>query len=164
VRVQLAVEVAIMAALWLMQHGMAEKGTVDDERPLTAEGRVDVEHIADGLTRISVMPEQILHSGKLRALQTAEIVGEALGVQPEYSDGLAPESDVAPWLQRVGRQDLMLVSHLPFLTRLISALTCETEENDLVRFTPGTVVRLEEEDRWRVAWMLTPWMAENFIT
>mgnify|MGYP001139025655 CR=1 FL=1 len=65
---------------YLIQHGTAASKDEDPERPLTLRGRRDVERVADRVA--SVMgTARVVHSGKLRALQTAEIVAQRLGVE-----------------------------------------------------------------------------------
>src|SRR5688500_19594544 len=45
-----------------------------------SRGRRRVNRAAKGLQRVGVRPDQILHSGLLRARETAELVAAALGV------------------------------------------------------------------------------------
>jgi hypothetical protein len=61
------------------------------------------------------------------------------------------------------REDLMLVSHLPFLEKLTSFLLCGDENVRLVLFRYGAIVCLEqtEDKRWAVRWILTPEMANE---
>jgi phosphohistidine phosphatase len=52
---------------------------------------------------------------------------------------------------------LMLVGHLPHLSRLASLLLVGTPEPEIVRFRMGGAVALERsEDGWRLAWFVTP--------
>jgi phosphohistidine phosphatase len=148
-------------ALWLMQHGEAADASADPERPLTPRGRADVSAVAAQLVRLGVWPDLIQHSDKVRARETAEIVAAALGVGAEETAGLRPDDDALPWVARLQVEDrqLMLVGHLPFLSRLASRLICGDPDSEVVQFAPGSVVRLECNDNCRVAWMLTPAMA-----
>jgi phosphohistidine phosphatase len=55
---------------------------------------------------------------------------------------------------------LMLVGHLPFMARLAAHLVTGDAERSVLRFHQGGIVCLErEDDRWLVAWALTPAMA-----
>jgi phosphohistidine phosphatase len=83
-------------SVWLMQHGLAEDEAVDPRKPLTAEGWRQVEAVADLLFALPERPARIVHSGKLRAQQTAEIVSAALGVPAEHHLGLDPADVVEP--------------------------------------------------------------------
>src|SRR5688572_18696399 len=109
--------------IWLVRHGNAMPGKVDAERPLSAEGRSEVEAVARVLARAGgVRPDAVIHSGKKRALQTAEILAGVLRVPDalEQADGLAPESDPAVWAKRVDeRAGVMLVGHLPHMEGLV---------------------------------------------
>jgi phosphohistidine phosphatase len=58
------------------------------------------------------------------------------------------------------RWRVMLVGHLPFLARLAGLLLSGDADNPIVRFRTGGIVCLtRDEDRWQVAWILTPDMA-----
>lgn len=64
--------------VYLGQHGEAEREEVDPARPLTEKGRNDVRKVALFTAGAHVRVERIFHSGKLRARQTAEILGGVL--------------------------------------------------------------------------------------
>jgi phosphohistidine phosphatase SixA len=64
---------------YLVRHGEAVSQAVNGQRPLTAEGRRDVERLGRATAQRGIQPSQIFHSGLLRAQQTAEILNESLG-------------------------------------------------------------------------------------
>jgi len=109
-----------------------------------------------------------LHSGKLRAAQTAQLLVREIGVEPrvEARPGLAPNDPVVPvalWL-RTGteHQSLALVGHMPFLGRLASLLVVGDEQAQVVGFQKGGLVKLEpkvDRDGFAVAWALPPDLA-----
>jgi phosphohistidine phosphatase len=106
---------------------------------------------------------RVLHSGKRRAQQTAELLVAALGpgVRPEARAGLDPNDPTAGVAQEAAgwEQDTMLVGHLPFMARLADRLIAGREDAGLVAFRPGSVVCLERTDQraaWTIAWMLRP--------
>jgi phosphohistidine phosphatase len=148
--------------LYLVQHGAAKSEAEDPTRGLTAEGRRDVEREAEFLA-VVVAPSEIdciEHSDKLRARQTAEILAARLrparGVQ--QVPGLAPNDEVEPMCIRLRQEseNVMLVGHLPHLSRLVSRLLgCNPT---VVRFQMGGVVRLDRDDagEWTVRWVLPP--------
>src|SRR5437899_75323 len=82
---------------YLVQHGEAKPEQEDPARPLTDRGRREVERVARAARRSGVGVAEILHSGKLRAQQTAELLAAALspvgGVRAVA--GLAPTDDPA---------------------------------------------------------------------
>jgi len=65
--------------VYLVQHAEAMSEEQNPERPLTELGRQHTRSVADLAARMGVEVEQVRHSGKTRAEQTAEILGEALG-------------------------------------------------------------------------------------
>ena len=148
--------------LYLVQHGEAAPKDVDPERPLTQPGRTDVGRIAGALAQAGIGAVRILHSGKLRARQTAEILGAAVapGVDATVNNQINPLDDPADfeWQSACGGEDTMLVGHLPFMAKFTAYLVTGDAEHDLVEFRPGSVLCLEADDsgNWRIAWMLRP--------
>ena len=147
--------------IYLVQHGEAKPETEDPERPLTDKGRRDVEASARYAAALAVEVAQILHSGKLRAKQTAEVLTQFLlpsqGIREEK--GLAPLDDphLAERLVGESEEPLMIVGHLPHLSRLASLLILGTPEEEVIKFTMGGVVCLtKSDDRWLVRWALIP--------
>ena len=148
--------------LYLIQHGEATTEAVDPSRPLTAKGRTDVEKIASFLKGAGVRPSAILHSGKTRARQTAEIIAAQLGpdFQVKEREGLAANDPIRGLVKKISQMDenLMIIGHLPFLGRLASTLLAGSESKNVVAFRQGGGVCLKrnEEKTWQVAWMVTP--------
>jgi phosphohistidine phosphatase len=148
--------------LYLIQHGEATTEEVDLSRPLTAKGRSDVQKIASFLKGVGVRPSAILHSGKTRARQTAEILAAQIGpgCQIREREGLAPNDSVHGLLKEVSEMpnDLMIVGHLPFLGKLASSLLTGSEARNLVAFRQGGVVCIQrnEDKTCQLAWMVMP--------
>jgi phosphohistidine phosphatase len=148
--------------LYLVQHGEAKSEAEDPERPLTDRGKSEVSRIAKLAEKMGLNPAKIYHSGKLRAKQTAEHLAGALQRPSEVASGLNPMDDVRLWADRLakGKEDLMLVGHLPFMEKLASYLLCGNENARLVLFRHGAIVCLDqkEDQAWAVRWILTPEM------
>jgi phosphohistidine phosphatase len=151
--------------LYLVQHGEAKSEAEDPERPLTSRGADEVKKVAVPLRKLQIKHPRIVHSGKVRAKQTAEIIAQGLEISPAFvqvSPVLNPNDDVRPWAERIPREtdDLMLVGHLPFLEKLASLLLCGNENGKLVLFRYAAIVCLEqkESEGWALRWMLTPEM------
>jgi phosphohistidine phosphatase len=93
--------------LYLVQHGEAKREEEDPSRPLTENGRIEVERVAEFLARAGVKVDRILHSGRLRAAQTAEILARHLrpskGV--ERAEGLDPLADPNIWAEKLREVD-----------------------------------------------------------
>ncbi len=149
--------------LYLVQHGEAKSEEQDPERPLAEPGRKAVEKVARHSARVDVRPQAILHSGKLRAQQTAEILATHLkpARAPEKISGLSPKDDPASAhdLVQNATGDTMLVGHLPHLSRLASLLLTGDAAAELICFQMGGIVCLERGapgSRWTVRSMLPP--------
>jgi phosphohistidine phosphatase len=146
--------------LYLVQHGAAKSEAEDPQRRLTADGARTVEHMAEYLAGTNLRLERIEHSDKARARQTAQIM--AAHLRPEEgihkSSGLAPNDDTAPMHNRLETESkaLMLVGHLPYLSRLMSQLLDVPEDRTMVAFQMGGVVHLvrDETREWRLSWIL----------
>lgn len=77
---------------YLVQHAEAKREEEDPSRPLTDRGRKESIKVASYAARIGVRIEKIIHSGKLRALQTAEIMTEHLNPPGGDREGRGPRS------------------------------------------------------------------------
>lgn len=148
--------------LLLVQHGEACAKDVDPERPLTDRGVADVARLAEFLRAAGVRAERVIHSGKLRARQTAARLAEAIapGVALETSGLVQPNDNPGAfdWQSESWDRDTLVVGHLPFLSRLVSHLVIGDQERTVTAFEPGSAVCLElgEGARWRLAWMIRP--------
>jgi phosphohistidine phosphatase len=140
---------------YLVRHGEAKAENVDPERHLTARGVDDVTRIANqAAEELSVRPARIVHSGKARARQTAEIWADVVGGAAGEADGLAPNDDPEIWAERLGGEsaDVMLVGHLPHLERLVGLLVTGDADTAVAGFPAGGFVALERtDDGWAVS-------------
>ncbi len=151
--------------LYLVQHGEATSEEVDPNRPLTEKGKEDVSRMADFLKKAGIRVIATWHSEKLRAIQTAQILGEAVSTEIVKQEGLAPNDPVDRWLEELNTQvkDVMIAGHLPFLQKLASLLLVGDESSRLITFRPGGVVCLErEEEKWYLVWMVPPELAKGY--
>lgn len=148
--------------LYLAQHGEAVAKDVDPGRPLSQKGELDVRRMAEFLKRHGVTVDNIWHSGKMRAHQTAEILGEALLLRGEVeaSGGINPDDAVEDFSITVHqlKGNALVVGHLPFMSRMVSYLVTGNQDRDVVAYKPGSVVCLAQDpDRsWHIQWMLRP--------
>ncbi|MET0846851.1 MAG: phosphohistidine phosphatase SixA [Pseudomonas sp.] len=112
--------------LWVLRHGEAEphgSKPHDSERALTGQGRAEV--LRSAALLIGKPLTAIYASPYLRAQETAQLVREALGFEPEIRtvEWLTPDTDpdkVAE--QLVSVSDVLLVSHNPLVGNLLSYL------------------------------------------
>ena len=148
--------------LYLVQHGDALPKESDPRRPLSDRGRVDVERMAGFLGKGGLRVSRVLHSGKLRAEQTANLLATSVGdaSRVEAADGINPLDPVDGFARSAGSwtQDTMVVGHQPFMGRLVSHLVSGNVGAVTVSFKPGTIVCLErgEDAGWSIAWMIRP--------
>jgi phosphohistidine phosphatase len=148
--------------LYLVQHGEAKPEHEDPQRGLAEQGWATVEHVARFLEPLKLTPRVIEHSDKLRARQTAEILAARL-YPPEGTRqvaGIAPNDPVESMVERLKREaePLMIVGHLPYLSRLVSRLLGLPPDHLAVRFRMGGIVRLgrDEYGQWAIEWALPP--------
>src|SRR5262245_53271600 len=120
--------------LILVRHAPAEErgeggGTPADDalRALTPKGRRKMERAATGLVALVPVPHVLATSPLVRAVETAEIIGEAYDrVVPETVTELRPHAGadaVIAWLRHLPDEHRVLaVGHDPDLSLLASAL------------------------------------------
>ncbi len=148
--------------LYLVQHGEAKREEEDPARPLSDKGIEDVKRVASFASRLEITVEEVLHSGKLRARQTAEILADYLKVTKGVSEsvGLAPLDDPTFWAEKLKTKEnsLVLAGHLPNLGWLSSLLLSGDKEKNIIAFKMGGIVCLRRDDagKWSLQWMITP--------
>ena len=145
---------------YLVRHGEAVLHGADSQRPLTPDGREGVTRVAQAAAERNILIAEIVHSGILRAQETAEILAEYLsplsGVRT--ISGLLPEDD--PMLVKAeleaAQDPLMLVGHLPCIGRLTALLVSGDPDRNVVQFAPATLACCSRENSlWKVSWVLT---------
>lgn len=149
--------------LYLVQHAEARPESEDPERRLSERGQADIRKMARfAAEHLGIRVRRILHTGKARARETAEVLAEALRPElgVEAADGLDPMADPRVWARRVAdrQEDAMLVGHLPHLSKLTSLLVCGGDDKPLIAFQMAGIVHLrrDEAGRWAVGWLVVP--------
>ena len=150
-----------MQVVYLVRHGAAKPKEEDPQRGLTTAGQENVQNIANWAASAGVRVDQIRHSGKRRAEQTAQIFSAALrpGVEPQAMQGLNPNDDVRPVAEVLASETrtLMLVGHLPFLGRLVSQLVIGDPDQNIVAFAAAGLVQLSKSDAgWVIDCVVQP--------
>ena len=129
--------------LYLVQHGDALAKDVDPERPLSDQGQADIKRLVAWLVTHDVAVSRICHSGKTRARQTAELLGSVLetGGVLRLTEGLGPNDPPEGFLQGLQNveEDILVVSHLPFVSRVLSQAVTGSPDQQLAEFRPGAV-------------------------
>lgn len=108
--------------LWLLRHAEAADGQPDDERPLTERGIVQAEAAGRALAHLGEQIEVCLSSPKRRALQTAELACEPLGIPVTVDQALGGEPIDIRTIT-AGLDDVLLVGHDPSFSILLHDLT-----------------------------------------
>lgn len=149
-------------ALYVVQHGKSLAKEIDPEKGLSEEGVAQVLRIAQVAKGYSVKVSKILHSGKKRAKQTAEIFAKELmpseGV--EEQNGMGPLDDVVGFTMKLDlSSNCMLVGHLPFMSRLISYLVTGSTAMYIFKVQNGGMICLDQDidrDSVFIKWALMP--------
>ena len=149
-------------ALYLVQHGKSLSKEKDLEQGLAEAGISESQRIAQVAAGYRVAPKRIHHSVKTRARQTAEIFAQALhpadGVH--QVEGIKAMDDVTAVAPELKPEDgLMLVGHLPFMSRLTAYLVSGRIEPPVFKFQNSGIVCLDrqpDESNWQIVWTLMP--------
>ncbi|MEW6664316.1 MAG: phosphohistidine phosphatase SixA [Thermodesulfobacteriota bacterium] len=143
--------------IYFVQHGVAVPEEVDPNRPLSTEGRREVEAIAAHLRETGITVKKVCHSGKLRARETAQIfAGQIGGDNLCEVPGMNP-NDAVRRLAGALEDDTMYVGHLPHLGRLVSYLVTGNETTEVVQFVNAGVVCVAKGSAgYHVAWYVKP--------
>lgn len=150
--------------LYLVRHGEAKPKEEDPERGLTDAGREDVTKMAAWAAAVGIQVDEIRHSGKLRAQQTAEVFVEHLRVQAAEASGLAPNDDVKGIAKAIKSEpdSIMLVGHLPFLERLAAKLITGDAETGILTLDAGALLELTRvDDAWKATCLMQPRLLPN---
>lgn len=148
--------------LYLVQHAEAKSEQEDPSRGLSDKGFADIKRAASFIAGLDIRVNKICHSGKKRAIQTAQALADFIkseeGIKP--AEGLSPMDDPRKWFAALNeaKDNIMLVGHLPHLGRLSSWLLCGDSGKNLIDFRMGGVVCLKKSDdgAWSLEWMVTP--------
>jgi phosphohistidine phosphatase len=130
--------------LWLLRHAEAVDGGPDDQRPLTERGMRQAEVAGQALAQLGTHVDVCMTSPKVRALQTAQLVCEPLGVEVIIEPALSGEPFDVHELT-VGRGDVLLVGHDPSFSILLHDLTgtqARMRKGGLAAVSKGELVTL----------------------
>ena len=131
--------------IWLLRHGDAADHAADDaSRPLTGKGKRQARAAGAALAALGVGIDACLTSPKLRAVETARLACEPLGIEPEMSEALRG-GDFDPEELAAGRGTVLLVGHEPDFSRAVQLLTggrVEMKKGGLAAIDGKTLVSL----------------------
>jgi phosphohistidine phosphatase len=115
--------------LWLLRHGEAEPHDArpDAERRLTARGERQAKAAGAALARLGIEFALVLTSPRVRALDTARLACESLGVEPVVHEPLSGGFDREDALEVMAGQDadarVLIVGHEPDFSQVVQDLT-----------------------------------------
>jgi phosphohistidine phosphatase len=137
--------------LFLVRHGQAENPEIDPACGLSRRGKEEARLIGQHLKNQGCQLADIHCSLKARAQQTAEIIALELGgkTSPTSMAGLAPIDPVEKLARKLQerKQNLMIVSHLPFLPALAAQLLAGAiSAGSIIFVTAGVLVLKRDGD------------------
>jgi phosphohistidine phosphatase len=128
----------------LLRHGDAVRDAVTDAaRPLTPEGERQARAAGAALSALGVELERCLTSPKVRALETARLACEELGLDYELEEELA--GGIFDPVELAAGRDVLLIVHEPDLSSAIAAATgarVKLEKGGLAVIAVGSLVSL----------------------
>jgi phosphohistidine phosphatase len=131
--------------IWLLRHGEAEDNAADDaSRRLTEKGERQSRTAGQALAKLGVELDVCLSSPKVRALDTARLACDALGLEVEQTEALRG-GDFDPEDVSAGRGNVLLVGHEPDFSRAIQLATgarVDMKKGGLAAIEDGLVVSL----------------------
>lgn len=156
--------------LFILRHGEAGNRmtvvTEDSERPLTPEGRIEMQKVAKSLKALGLQTDRIFTSPLRRARETAEITAKILRIPTlEEWDELKPDGSKAALYRKLGRLQqnsrVMLVGHEPYLSSLIGEIIGTTGARLVLKKGGLGKVRITSfspQISGELRWLLTPKM------
>lgn len=131
----------------------------DFNRHLTADGRRDIHAVGRAIRRLKIRPDILVSSPLTRAMQTANIVSEYVGVEVQEWDSLRPESNPADAISTMkdsNTNSIMLVGHEPHLSKVISCLISAGQATIILKKSGLACVRLSAQGPAVLRYLLTP--------
>ncbi len=147
--------------LYLVRHGEAYSNEERFERPLNPRGRNEALQIGKFLKDEHCDVSRIFHSDKLRSIETAEIIANALG-QPNklhLLPTLDPDEDVFRLIGDLHEftENILMVGHLPNLALLSSFILTGNVGRPSISFLTATAACFDHSnDNWRLEWSVDP--------
>ncbi|HSV93820.1 MAG TPA: phosphohistidine phosphatase SixA [Desulfobacterales bacterium] len=147
--------------LYLVQHGEALNAADDSGKTLSPKGRRDVKALAEACAKRHIEAVEVIHSGKVRARQTAEMLAAALNLPVRAETGLDPMDPVRPFAGECATMhSTVVVGHQPFLERLAALLLAGREDPPVLAFQRGGMACLERRgaphEGWCILWTAFP--------
>jgi len=149
-------------AIYLVQHAECLSKDQDPEKGLSDPGTANATRIAGVAAGYNVPVNRILHSGKKRARQTAEIFSSFLAPAEGLAavPGIKPLDEVASFGDQLDNTaNTMVVGHLPFMEKLTAYLITGSPDKPVFMFQNAGIVCLDshpDTGDWVIRWALMP--------
>ncbi len=136
----------------------------DSKRPLTTEGRIEMQKIGKSLKAVGLQASRVITSPLRRARETAEITAKILKIPIlEEWDELKPDGSKAALYRKLARNEqnsgLILVGHEPYLSSMIGQIIGTTDARIVLRKGGLAKVRITSftpRVSGELRWLLTP--------
>ncbi len=147
--------------IYLVRHGQPNSADIDPAKGLSENGRAEITRLANSIRHLNIKVENIYHSSKTRALQTAMLLSNAVKSSGGVSlkEGITPNDPVEPIAAEIEAldQDLMIVGHLPFMGRLASMLLIKDNHKNLLDWHTGSMACIEYDGgSYILQWFINP--------
>jgi phosphohistidine phosphatase len=158
-----------MKTLLLLRHAKSSWGDsslADFDRPLAHRGVNDAPRMGRALKERGIVPDRIISSPAVRAVQTIQAVVKAagLGVAPEFDEDIygASSAELMRVVRRISDSSscALLVGHNPGFEELLSRLTGARHSLPTAALA-GVEFQIEswsdvEDGDGKLAWFMTP--------
>jgi phosphohistidine phosphatase len=135
--------------IYLMQHGEALPKEVKPKEPLSPVGTAAVEATARAARRIGIRVDRLITSDKRRALETANLMADAVGVSKATIEvstlvkAMTPAGDTITYLETFSSLEaILVVGHLPSLAGIAGSLLSEGSPA-VIQFERSGICRID---------------------
>jgi len=147
--------------LYFVRHGRASQiATTDSARPLLPDGETQARNMGKVLKMLDVPAARIFSSPRVRALQTAQIIGQALGKEPIVRDACNFDFNVHQAFQLIHGLDddaeVLFVGHNPSMSEIVTDLTGANVELSTGAIACVTQIFPPSASGAILKWLITP--------
>ncbi|MCX8123009.1 MAG: histidine phosphatase family protein [Spirochaetes bacterium] len=125
----------------IIQHGEAVDSSINPQRPLSQKGREQFLRFADFLHIINWRPDIVLHSGVLRAHESAAILAEKFNCEIAINKSINPNDNPDSIIQYLlqEKRNTIVVTHKPFIDVLVAKIL-STSQTGILTITNASPV------------------------
>ena len=147
--------------LYFVRHGKASQHAASDaQRPLTDTGIQQITRAGQIMKRLGVAPAYVFSSPRLRARQTADILGAALGTDTTIDEAVNFDFDIDKVRDLLAHApdndaEILFVGHNPSMSEVVQDVTgasvsMKTGGIACVQARPASL------EHSRLLWLITP--------